>query len=668
MKLLKSIITASLFICILTISCISPTNLTVSDRAAALALIPEPNSIHINEGNFLLTKATQVTIEPEASTPNSLEDLRILEGYIRSDLTKATGFNLNGEKTSINLSLNTNISQSKEAYILSVTPTIINIIGASPAGLFYGYQTLKQLMPPVIYANQHPSTLKNKRKSYEIPCVEIVDQPRFSWRGFMLDPARNFLTVEEIKFFIDSMVIHKLNVLHLHLTDDQGWRVEIKKYPKLTEVGAFRSETKKSHEANPFFGYDGRPHGGFYTHEDVKEIVAYAAERFITVVPEIDMPGHAQAAIAAYPELGNNPNRQYEVRKTWGVNDVIYNAEDSTIEFFKDVLDEVIEIFPSTYIHVGGDECIKDEWEKSPRIQERIKELGLKDEHHLQSWFITQMDNHLTSKGRKLIGWDEILEGGLTKGATVMAWRGEEFGILSAQMEHDVVMSPTTHTYLDYYSASPLIEPQGIHQLLTVYKAYSWDPCPVSIPAQYKKYIIGGQGNIWGEYVRDIEHAMYMTYPRGCATAESLWSLNENKNYFRFDYKLDKHLFRLAHAGIQFRYDLSTITDAEFITFDGEIEMVEIDLPLSDNGFYQLYIRNTIGDEIEISKVELLINDEIVDAHTRRGTSNIGYNQGSIYYLRACPDTIATQGGTARIYATTAKNRRSTSRVLIKTL
>ena len=347
-----------------------------------------------------------------------------------------------------------------------------------------------------------------------------------------------------------------MNSLHLHLTDDQGWRIEIKKYPRLTTVGAWRKETlvgplHDEHAKN--LQFDGIPHGGFYSQEDIREIVAYARARFITVVPEIEMPGHAQAAIAAYPELGNLAE-PLEVSTTWGIHEHVYNIEESTLKFMTDVLDEVMALFPGPFIHVGGDECPKIEWKESPAAQARIRELGLKDEEELQSYFIRHMDKYLTKHGRRLIGWDEILEGGLAENAAVMSWRGEEGGIAAANAGHDVVMAPYHSTYLDYYQSEERSEePLAFDTFLPLEKVYAYDPIPREIAAEKQRHVLGTQGQMWSEYIPTPENCEYMAFPRLCALAESAWTPAEMKNYAGFMHRLREHLRRLDVLKVNYR-------------------------------------------------------------------------------------------------------------------
>jgi hexosaminidase len=356
-----------------------------------------------------------------------------------------------------------------------------------------------------------------------------------------------------------------MNSFHWHLTDDQGWRIEVKKYPKLTEIGAWRNDTMTKY-GNPG-EYTGKPHGGFYTQDDIREVVAYAKERHINVVPEIEMPGHAQAAIASYPWLGNVPSEQLEVATRWGVIDNVFNTEPETISFLQEVLSEVMDLFPSQFIHIGGDECPKTEWKASEKAQARIRDLGLKDEHGLQSWFVRQMDKFLDSRGRRLIGWSEILEGGLAEKAALMVWLGNEGAMTAVGSGHDVVMSQTSHAYFDYYATRDTKnEPHGIGGFLPLSKVYSYDPVLPQMTPDQAKHVLGVQFNLWTEYIPNGQHAEYMAYPRACAMAEVAWSQVANKDFSRFEKGLATHLARMDAYGVNYRKLDSSSTSEEEAT------------------------------------------------------------------------------------------------------
>ena len=380
---------------------------------------------------------------------------------------------------------------------------------SSPASCFYAVNSLLQL-------------IEGEKESYYFTKAFVQDYPNFQWRGLHLDVSRHFFSVEEVKRFIDLMALYKFNTFHWHLTDDQGWRIEIKKYPKLTEIGAWRDSTVNGHYSATPRTYSVERYGGFYTQEQIKEVVAYASNRFITVVPEIEMPGHSRAALAAYPQYSCT-GKQLEVPGLWGVFEEIFCAKEESIDFLKDVLTEVLTLFPSEYIHIGGDEAPKTRWKSCPRCQKVIRENGLKDVHELQSFFIQEIDEFLTSKGRKLIGWDEILEGGLSPNAAVMSWRGFEGGIEAAKQKHFAVMSPGSHCYFDHYQSKNPNEPTAIGGFTPLEKVYSFNPIPPGFSEQQAFFILGGQANLWTEYIPTMAQLEYMTYPRALALAQVLW-------------------------------------------------------------------------------------------------------------------------------------------------
>lgn len=426
-------------------------------------------------------------------------------------------------------------SLGNEEYKLDVTRRGVVVKASGLNGAVYALETVKQLLPVGIYAPQ-----KAGNCSWELPAVKISDKPRFSYRGLHLDPARHFFDVAEVKRYIDIMVMHKMNTFHWHLTDDQGWRIEIRKYPKLTEVGAYRNKTLIGHLSSNQ-GFDHTRYGGFYTQDQIREVVEYAASKGVTVIPEIDLPGHMLAALAAYPEYGCTGG-PYEVWGQWGVSeDVLCAGKEETFVFIEDVLTEVMELFPSEYIHIGGDESPKVRWEKCPACQARIRELGLKDteehtaEHYLQSYVTARVEKFLNEKGRKIIGWDEILEGELAPNATVMSWRGVGGGIQAARMGHDAIMTPNTYFYLDYCQSSDRdSEPLGIGGYLPVEKCYSYEPYAANMTDDEKKHIIGVQANLWTEYIKTADHLEYMLLPRAAALAEVQWCEPENKSWERF--------------------------------------------------------------------------------------------------------------------------------------
>lgn len=500
---------------------------------AQVSIIPKPVSVEIKNG--MKKWGNEVSLVADKSIAD-------VAGLFRTELT-ARGFSLTDGKSKsknlIDLKIATDKSIHAEGYKLIVTSTGARIIASSPAGLFYGTQSFLQLL----------------NKQNETPLVEINDYPRFSYRGLHLDVGRHMFPVAFLKKYIDVMAFHKFNRFHWHLTEDQGWRIEIKKYPKLTSVGGFRKESpvgRATTKTRASVVYDGKTYGGFYTQEEIKDVVAYAKTKHITIIPEIEMPGHAQAALAAYPTLGCTGG-PYETATTWGVFQEVFCAgKEETFAFMQDVLDEVLALFPSEYIHIGGDECPKTRWKECPHCQKRIADQKLKDEHELQSYFINRIEKYLNSKGRQIIGWDEILEGGLAPNATVMSWRGEEGGIAAAKQKHNVIMTPGKWVYLDYYQDSAKTEPMAIIGHTPVSKVYNYEPVPPQLSTDEAKYVIGSQCNVWTEYMKTPEHVEYMVYPRATAMSEVLWSPRENKNYDDFVERMKIHGGRLANMNVNY--------------------------------------------------------------------------------------------------------------------
>ena len=518
----------------------------------SVAVIPRPVHVTRGTGAFLLTPATAIV------TDRATRQI----GYLLADwLQPATGYRLavgaasGGAARTITLRLDTTLTRlGDEGYRLTVSGTRITIRARRPAGVFYGVETLRQLLPPDIFRAARVDSV-----TWTVPAVEIEDQPRFQWRGAHLDVSRSFMPKEFVKKYVDLLALHRLNRFHWHLTDDQGWRIEIKKYPLLTAVGAWRRNSLigvQRYADTTQWVFDSVPHGGFYTQDDVKEIVTYAAARYVTVVPEIEMPGHAQAAIAAYPWLGNT-GQQLEVLSHWGVDQNILNPSDSAIHFMQDVLTEVLALFPSHWIHTGGDEAPKAQWQASPVAQARIRELGLRDENHLQSWMTAQMSQWLAARGRALIGWDEILEGGtegLAPNAVVMSWRGIQGGIAAAQAGHDVVMTPTSNTYFDYYQSRNIAsEPLAIGEFLPLDTVYAYEPIPPALDSVQAKHVLGTQGQIWTEYQRNPKNVEYMVFPRLVALAEVAWTPRELKDFADFTARLTKHFARLSVLDVNYR-------------------------------------------------------------------------------------------------------------------
>jgi hexosaminidase len=521
---------------------------SASEQSGKLvSIIPQPVSMEVRDGYFQIRPETRIIAENEVAT----EAAKLIDA-----LAPAMGFKLNIADTSrprtgsISLRLDEDLSKlGDEGYSLRVTPRRILIRAKEPAGLFYGIQTLRQLLPPQIF-----SKAKVKGVEWKVPCVRITDYPRFKWRGLLVDPARHFIPKQDLLRFIDIMALHKFNSLQIHLTDDTGWRIKIKKYPELTWTGAWMDFTTMRRGQGAESHGDKRP-VGFYDQDDIREIVRYAADRYINIVPEIEMPAHTGAAIVSYPEIGLYPEKLniLPVEKRWFANERVLAPRLKTVVFMQNVLTEVMELFPSDYIHIGGDEANIEHWKNSEELQVLKRKLDLKDETELHSWFIRQMDSFLTSHDRRLVGWDEILQGGLAPGATVMSWRGQQGGITAANAGHDVVMAPTSHTYFDYYQGPAEAEPKAIGGNLPLEKVYGFEPIPKDISAEKRKHVLGVQGQLWGEYISTEEHREYMAYPRAAALAEVGWSPKTAKNYENFITRLKYHLKRFDVAGISYR-------------------------------------------------------------------------------------------------------------------
>ncbi|MFI9613744.1 beta-N-acetylhexosaminidase [Streptomyces sp. NPDC052023] len=515
-------------------------------------LIPAPRAVEgLHRGGVLLEGDTILWAAPGTGTT---------ERWLRATLGAALGLPLRpgprDARGGVRLLLDDSLGP--EAYRLSVAAERgVEIRGGDPAGVFWGAQTLRQLLGPEAFrrAPVRPD------RALGVPHGIIEDSPRFRWRGLMLDVARHFMPKDGVLRYLDLMAAHKLNVFHFHLTDDQGWRLEIKRHPRLTEVGSWRSRTKFGHRASPL--WEEKPHGGHYTHDDIREIVAYAAERHITVVPEIDVPGHSQAAVAAYPELGNTDVPASMARGTglsvwdnWGVSPNVLAPTDNTLRFYEGVFEEVLELFPSEFIHVGGDECPKDQWRQSPSAQARIRELGLAGEDALQSWFIGHFDTWLSARGRRLIGWDEILEGGLAAGATVSSWRGYAGGIAAARAGHDVVMCPEQQVYLDHRQAGGPDEPVPIGYVRTLEDVYRFEPVPPQLTEAEARHVLGTQANLWTEVMEDQARVDYQAFPRLAAFAEVAWSelpAPAERDFAGFERRMATHYRRLDALGVGYR-------------------------------------------------------------------------------------------------------------------
>jgi len=511
------------------------------------AIAPLPMDMDSQSGHFLVDEHTWIqadTFDDAGFDPLGIfrEVFMRKSGYaLREGSPKDAGV----ESGKLILILHSPVMNDPEAYQLRVTPFGIIVNAATAQGVFYAFQSLRQLMR----LDAVPDAGGGKR-AWNVPLVQIRDQPRFAYRGLHLDCARHMMPVDYVKRYIDQLAYYKMNRLHWHLTDDQGWRIEIRRYPKLQETAAWRKETRVGHYSDEPVVYDGTRYGGYYTQDEVRSVVAYARARGVTVIPEIEMPGHALAALAAYPELGCTGG-PYEAATTWGVFDDVFCPKEETFAFLEGVLDEVTDLFPSEYIHIGGDECPKTRWHECAHCQALIRQEGLKDEHELQSYFIRRIESYLNDKGRKIIGWDEILEGGLAPNATVMSWRGQQGGIEAARLGHDVIMTPGSPCYFDHYQAGPDGEPLAIGGMNTLESVYAFDPVPDVLTPDEAKHITGAQGNLWTEYIPTPDQADYMAYPRAIALAEVLWSPRTRRSWPEFTARLDQHFDRLDGLGVR---------------------------------------------------------------------------------------------------------------------
>lgn len=507
-----------------------------------ISIVPQPGFCQQTEGVFTIDRKTPVFVDFTDST------LLRTVAFLNERLQKAAGFTLDviqddpldhGAEKGIFI---LNAGWKKEAYNLQVSPNRLLIEYVDGAGLFYAIQTIFQLLPDAIFADS-----RQKGVRWDVPCCSIEDAPAFPYRGMHLDCCLHFFSMDFLKKYIDIMALHKVNRFHWHLTEDQGWRLEIKKYPLLTEKGQWRKETVVGSLYSGI--YDGKPYGGYYSQEEVRELVRYAAERYVTIIPEIELPGHALAAIACYPELSCGLEDHYETATKWGIFKQVYCPKETTFKFLEDVFDEVFELFPSELIHIGGDECPKASWKQCPHCQALIKREGLKDEFELQSWFIQRMERYINSNGRQIIGWDEILQGGLAPNAKVMSWLGEEGGIRAAQQHHEVVMSPYPKYYLDYWQADPESEPLAMGGPTLLRTMYEYNPVPEVLTEEERKYIIGVEGCVWTEYMPTPARVEYMAWPRMCAIAETGWS-TAGKDWDAFTRRLEKHLGRLDRLDV----------------------------------------------------------------------------------------------------------------------
>ena len=506
------------------------------------ALVPAPQTLRMDGGSFELDYAATVTAGPGAEPVADL---------LRTLLRPATGLPLHpaGTAGTIDITCDPELADNPEAYTLDVTDDGVRIVGASPAGARHGVQTMRQLLPPSAVG---PGPME--AAPIVLPRLHIADAPALAWRGGMLDVARHFMPVDFVLRFVDLLALHKFTVLHLHLTDDQGWRLPVQRYPLLTEVGGWRPGSRLGHENRQPPGapeHDGIGHGGSYTRADIARIVEHAAGLGISVIPEVDLPGHTQAAIAAYPELGNTGER-LGVRTAWGISKHVLNLQAETVDFCRNVLDELVDMFPAPYVHLGGDECPRDEWRASPAAQQRIADLGLGSVDEWQGHLLGELGAHLAGRGRKVIAWDEVLESGAPAGTTVMSWRNERGGVTAARAGMDAVMAPSQVTYFDHYQADAATEPLAIGGLSTIEQVYGYRPVPAELDADAARRVLGSQFQMWTEYLPTPAHVEYMAFPRACALAEVLWTGRADPGDF-FGRRLPHHLARLRALGVNYR-------------------------------------------------------------------------------------------------------------------
>ncbi|HTW94322.1 MAG TPA: beta-N-acetylhexosaminidase [Tepidisphaeraceae bacterium] len=526
-------------------------NLGPIPQPAEIDIIPRPVALAATPGYFHLNASTVIRGDLQVAD---------LAAYLADNLDRPTGWNLpldlsrqpssGGGFIDLRL-IEDRRPQTDGEYWLAVSPAGITIWAHNKAGLFYGIQTLRQLLPPQVY-NATPV----KNIAWTVPCVQIHDYPRFQWRGMMLDCSRHFFSKVEVERFIDLMAIHKMNMLHWHLTDDQGWRIQILRYPKLTQIGAWRKQTLIGHEDSKPVRYDGIPYGGFYTQEDIREIVQYAAERFVTIVPEIEMPGHSTAAVAAYPQIGNT-TRPVEVAQGWGVFRDTLGPQPATIAFYENVLDEVMDLFPSPYIDLGGDEVPSTQWKTSPAARAQIKRLGLAGPNQVQAYILRRMAAYLKAKGRRLTGWDDIVKQGAPRDSVAIVWHRPSAALAAIEAGCDVVIAPESTLYFDHYqSKDQRKEPLAIGGFTPLRKVYAFNPMPSGLMPAQQRQVLGAQGQLWSEYIPTPEHLEYMAFPRECALAEDVWSPAEGKDYTDFRRRLAMDFKRLDVMGVNYRHPL----------------------------------------------------------------------------------------------------------------
>ena len=600
-------------------------------------LVPFPAQFNGGEGQFVINNQTKVivTAKDVVIKPIAQSFITILKTASKLTLPIAA----TAPPTAANVIFirqNKALGLGNEGYKLLVGKERVILESATPQGAFYGLQTLLQLLPTAVFS---PTPVENI--TWTMPVCQIQDKPRFSHRGLMLDVARHFMPVSFIKKYIDLLALHKMNVFHWHLTDDQGWRIEIKKYPKLTQIGSKRKETLVGQYAENYpQKFDGKEYGGFYTQAEIKDIVKYAQAKFVTIIPEIELPGHASAALAAYPELGCEPTKNYQVATNWGVMYDVFCPTEKTFTFLQDVLTEVFTLFPSKLIHIGGDECPKDAWKQSAFCQDLIKKLKLKDEHELQSYFIKRIEKFVNTKGKTIIGWDEILEGGVAPNATVMSWRGTKGGIEAAKMKHNVIMSPNSHCYLDHYQTNPAKEPLAIGGYLPIEKVYAYNPTE-EMSAEDQKYVLGIQGNVWTEYMPTSAQVEYMTFPRAIALAEVAWVPSGGKNFEDFATRLKENLKRLDFLKVNYSKRIWDVRAETQFNNRGQLQ-VRLEKLDSDSKIYY----TTDGKEPSTSSTEYFTPITLDKITTIKATTTAGARFEEKFFIHRAKGKTYTYANT----------------------
>jgi hexosaminidase len=612
----------------------------VAQSNNAYNLLPFPAQFAGHEGHFTISAATRVLVAAKDAGQRAAAQILV------NQLKLASGFPVAVAPATPALAKGKHIvfqvhkagKCGPEGYILNVSPERVVVEAETPKGYFYAVQTLLQLLPTAVFS---PAKIENV--TWTIPACQILDRPRYSYRGLMLDVSRHFMPVSFVKRFIDLMAIHKFNTFHWHLTDDQGWRIEIKKYPKLTQIGSKRKETVVGHNAANYpFQYDGKEYGGFYTQEQIRDVIQYAAARHVTIIPEIEMPGHALAALASYPEFSCDASKKYDVATRWGIFKDVYCPNEQTFAFLQNVLTEVMALFPGKYIHIGGDECPKDAWKASAFCQDLIKKLKLKDEHELQSYFIQRIEKFVNSKGRAIIGWDEILEGGLAPNATVMSWRGTEGGIEAVKQKHNVVMTPGDFCYLDQYQGTPSQEPLAGGGYLPIEKVYSYEPTPAELTPEQQKYILGVQGNVWTEYIPTTQHVEYMVFPRASALAEIGWMPKGPRNFEDFAMRLKEHLKRLTYLNVNYSKQL---LDVRAVTQFTDADQLQVRLEKADSDSRIYFTTN--GKQPSTASTEYTMPISLKKTTTIKAVTTAGAKFEETFYIHRAKGKPYTYANTA---------------------